>query len=315
VESSDFILDTLDGQILFNHDIDPQAQVMAKQYTFDGVQIWDYAIEEDGKTYIGPEAKDNSAPESPTNLNMELDTERNRIVLRWSTSKTNGKMYYYRIDGAIDNNHYSKLSNVQIASIHEPLGDRGYTVERSYDGVKWQEIARIKGTVFYEYMVDKKAPEPITNFTGSFYLYPNASLAQVTLQWDRVPPDSDSSSALYRVRATNRVGAISAPSNVVGPAPFKVGLKELIIRRKEYDGTLPTFSGNDAYTVAKVNDLSLVKFTEDVADNKKYIYGIWTVDKAGNYSPITYTTVTIGDATPPSLPLNVVADQFHVSVG
>lgn len=310
-----FTLDTVKGQVMFDNDISPLSVVKAKDYTFDGVEVWDYGIEEVEKTYYGPEAKDTSAPEAPPNLTMSTDHDKNRIVLRWGTSKVQGKTFFYQIDSAVDNTRYSKLSERQVGIVREPLADRPYLMERSLDGIKWQEIAKIKGTVFYEYMVDRQAPDPIKNLRGTSYLYASDGLAQVTLKWDRVSDTVDSKTPLYRLRSVNRVGAISDPSNIVGPVPFKVDMKEIVIRRKVYDGTLPSLDGDDAVTAARTTDLSTTVFTEDVEDNHKYTYAVWVVDIAGNASPISYVAVEIGDATAPIIPLNLSVEPFQLIVG
>jgi hypothetical protein len=311
----DFTLDTQEGHVLFEYDLPHTAEVIVQEYTFDGVQVWDYGIEEDEKIYYGPEAKDNSAPTPPSLLVMDRDYDRNRIALRWKSSVVSGKTFFYRIDSAIDSNHYSRLSETKKAILSEPLADRGYLIERSRDGIKWQEIAKIKGTIFYEYMVDREAPNPVRRLSAGSYLYPNQSYAQITLNWDKVQDTTTSETSLYRVRGVNRIGAISEPSNIVGPVPFKVGLKEIVIRRKINDGTLPTFDGDDAETVARISDLSVTSFIEDVLDNRIYIYGIWIVDRGSNRSAITYTTVDVGDATAPTIPLNLSAEPFQLVVG
>ncbi|MNP22503.1 hypothetical protein D3C76_1151770 [compost metagenome] len=120
---------------------------------------------------------------------------------------------------------------------------------------------------------------------------------------------------MYRVRAQNRVGITSDPSAVVGPIPFKVELDYILIRRKMYDGSLPSYDGIDAETVAKITDISATQFIEDVPDNTQYVYGLWVVDKGGNYSAIASTTIFIGDATAPITPLNLKAREFHNVVG
>lgn len=315
VEDGGFVLDTVEGTIQFDFDLPHTAEVRAVEYTFDGVQVWDYGIQEDEKTYYGPEAKDNSFPDAPKTLVLDKDYDRNRIVLRWASSRVNGKTFFYRIDAAIDTNHYSRLSEIKKAVIKESLADRGYIIERSQDGVKWQEIAKIKGTVFYEYMIDRQAPDPIRNLVASPYLYPNQSLAQITLNWSRVTDSTVSETSLYRVRAVNRVGAISEPSNIVGPIPFQVEMKEIVVRRKINDGTLPTFTGDDAVTVARITDMTATQFVEDVPDNFEYVYGLWVVDRAGNYSPISYVTVDVGDATAPTTPMNLLAEPFQLVTG
>lgn len=314
-ERDDFTLDVGEGKVIFDDVIDTGADVRVPEYTFDGIQVWDYEIEEEGKTYYGPEAKDTAPPMTPENLTIEKDTEKNRLILKWDAVSPIGKIYYYRVDAAIDNQRYSKLSLLRNAFIKEPLADRPYLVERSDDGKRWVEIARLKTNVFYEYMIDRQAPNAITGLKADAFLYLNRGDAQVTLTWDRVRDDTQSRTSMYRVRAQNRVGITSDPSPVVGPIPFKVELDHILIRRKMYDGSLPSYDGIDAQTVAKITDMSATKFIEDVQDNMQYVYGLWVVDKGGNYSAIASTTIFIGDATAPITPMNLKAREFHNVVG
>lgn len=313
-QRSDFTLDTGEGKVVFDEIVPSGSIVVIPEYTFDGVQVWDYEIEEEGKAYYGPEAKDTSPPTTPENVMIEKDTDRNRLIMRWDAVSPIGKVFYYRVDAAIDNQRFSKLSLLRNAFIQEPLADRPYLIERSDDGKRWVEIARQKTNVFYEYMIDRQAPNGVTGMTVSAYIYANQGKAQVTVNWDRVRDDTVSRTSMYRVRAQNRVGILSDPSAAVGPIPFKVELDYILIRRKIYDGSSPSFDGIDAETVAKYTDLSKTQFIEDLEDNTQYVYGIWVVDRAGNYSAIASSTIYITDATPPTMPLNLSATEFQVVI-
>ena len=310
-----FLLDRLSGEIIFDYDIPLNSKVVVKQYSFDGVEVWDYGVTEDNKTYYGPEAKDTSAPSPPTNLSLEKDTEKNRIILRWSSSSPTGKVYYYRIDAAINDQKYSRLSETAYAVLQEPLADRPYHIERSEDGIRWMEIAKVKGNEFYEYMIDRQPPSPVRNLKADLFMYRSRGMAQIVLKWDPIVDMSTSKTAMYRVRTKNRAGMISAPSEVVGPIDFKVNLDYILIRRKINDGILPSFDGSDAITVAKIYDTDATEFIETVHDNTEYMYGIWVVDEAGNYSTLTYTTIFVHDATAPSIGFNVTAEEFHHVTG
>ncbi len=311
---TEFLLDTLEGTILFDESIPSDQEVVVDQYTFDGVQVWDYDLEEDGKTYYGPEGKDLSSPTAPSQIQLEPDYEKNRVLIRYSTSKPQGKLYYYRVDAAKNENDYSNLSEWKTGRLQEPLADRPYIIENSLDGIEWRQIAKVKGTVFYEYMIDRHAPDPVEDLKSAVFLYSQSSLGQVTLTWKKPKDLVFSQSPMYRVRAINRVGAISEPSHAVGPIPFQVGLKEIVIRRKINDGTLPTFAGEDAYTVA-VLDPASTKYTEDVEDNREYVYGVWLIDRAGNKSNVAYLKVAVGDATAPN-PVSILSiDELQLVTG
>lgn len=310
-----FLLDTVEGLVLFDDPLEESDIVVAKTYTFDGVRAWDYEIIEAIKSYYGPEAKDNSAPFPPTNVTMTPDYDRNRIIIEWRQSNPNGKKFYYRIDAAASETHYSGLSEWKTAILKEPLADRPYLVERSTDGVEWKQVARIKQNHYYEYMIDREAPNPVRDLTGSFFMYSGNNLAKVTLEWSRISDNLWSQTSLYRIRAVNKVGAVSDPSPVVGPIPFKVGLKEIVVRRKLYDGVLPSFDGADAVTVATLTDINITTIDDDVEDNSEYVYAVWVVDAGGNRSPLSFVRVNVGDNTAPFAPTNITVDEFQLIVG
>lgn len=310
-----FGLDVEEGKIVFDEARTLDDVVIAKTYTFDGVQVWDYEAEEEGKTYYGPEAKDTSAPSIPQNITIEKEIERNRLILKWDVVSPKGKLFYYRIDAAIDDQRYSKLGLLRNVFLQEPLADRPYLIERSDNGKRWVEIARVKSNVFYEYMIDRSAPSAITTLTSEAFLIKNAGRAQIELKWDAIRDDAAGRTSMYRVRVQNRVGITGEPSVSVGPIPFKVELSHILIRRKVYDGSLPSYDGNDAETIATLTKLSETKFLDMVSDNTQYVYGMWVVDKGGNYSAITSTTIFVADATPPAAPTNLIGRPFHVIVG
>lgn len=313
-EVVNFVLDTVDGRILFDDPLEADAEVIAKEYTFDGVQVWDYAIDETDKTYYGPEALDLSAPFAPTNVRLEPDYEKNRVIVRFHSSSPRGRVFYYRIDAAKHSQHHSGLSEWRTGVLEEPLADRPYIIERSLNGVKWQEIAKVKENVFYEYMIDRDAPNPLRNIISSVYIYYQSSRAQVTLSWDAPADTVFSESPIYRIRAVNKVGAVSEPSNAVGPIPFQVGLKEIVIKRKVNDGTLPTFEGNESELVAII-PADQVAYSDEVVDNHEYIYGLWLVDYAGNRSVIAYHKVLVADATAPPATTIVSIDELQLVNG
>lgn len=311
-----FTLDTIEGTVLFDEPLEGMHDVTVDEYTFDGVRVWDYGETEDGKVYYGPEAKDLSSPSAPSSIRMQPDYDKNRVVIQWAQSSPTGKKFYYRIDALIDSGRYSGLSEWRTAEIKERLADRPYIIEKSLDGIAWKEIAKIQQNVFYEYMMDREAPAPVKNLDLSIYMYRNESKAQITLSWDKPYDLIMGNTPMYRVRAVNRLGAVSEPSATVGPIPFQVGLKEIVIRRKENtDNRLPTFDGADSITVGVIEDMNITHLLDDVEDNKEYIYGVWVIDKANNRSLMEYVKIFVGDTTAPSAPINLTAEEFSLSVG
>lgn len=312
---TDYTLDLREGLITFDSEIPVGDAVIVKQYSFDGVQGWDFGEPEDGKNYFGPEAKDTSPPNAPENLTITKDLVRNRIALKWATSTRNGKVFYYKIDAAIDDTRYSRLSNLASAVLQEPLADRPYLVEKSEDGIVWREIAKVKANEFYEYSIDTQPPDPIKNLVSAIHVYRGLGKVDIKLSWKKLLDLSVSKTAMYRVKAQNKLGFVSPPSNIVGPIDFKVDFSHILIRRKVKDGLLPSFDGNDAVTVSKINNIEVEYYIDTVDDKTEYVYGMWVVDKAGNYSAITFTEINVLDTMAPDATDNLIGMEFHTIVG
>lgn len=315
VENTGFVLDREEGKVIFDNPVQETSKVIAREYTFDGVQVWDYEIEEKGKIYYGPEAKDATGPNPPQNVTIGVDPDRNAIVVRWAEANVNGTILYYRIDAALDDQRYSKMSELQTAFLKEQLADRPYLVERTDDGRKWTEVAKVRTNEYFEYAIDRQAPPAIQKLTAETILVPSEGRAQVILRWAEAQDYPSGTSSMYRVRARNRIGVTSDPSEVVGPIMMRTDLSHILIRKKRWDGTLPSYAGNDAETIAVIEDMTTVEYREYVEDNVEFIYGFWLIDKAGNYSPISSIRVKVEDATAPDIPANVSAEQFHIVVG
>lgn len=314
IEETNFTLDKEDGVVMFDNVID-DGDIVEVTYTFDGIMVNDYEAEENLKDYYGPGAEDISPPSAPRNVSIEADFKENRIQVNWSQSDPDTKRFYYRIDAIVDEGNYSGLSEYAVALIAEPLADRPYIIEKSANNLLWRQIARVEHNVFYEYMINRIAPPAIKGMNLSYDLIPNAGVGDVTIKWIKPTSGVIGNSELYRVRAVNRLGAMSEPSDVVGPIPFQVGLKHILIRRKIDDGTLPTYDGSDAVTITEVTDFNTIFYIDRVNDNEKYIYGMWVVDHSGSYSPLTYARINVKDASPPSPPAIRSINEFKILVG
>lgn len=303
-----FTLDVIDGIVLFENDILDDIEILAS-YTYDGVTIWDYGVDESHKEYYGPEAKDTSNPSTPENVKLTPEYENNRIRLSWEDAAPDGKVFYYRIQAFEDEKTYSKLSEYRSVRVVEGLADRPYIIEKSTDGAVWRETAKVSYKEYFDFLLDRTPPEPIRNLLSIVTPRTTDTWVDVRLMWSVLSVISMTKTPLYRVRASNRIGYTSAPSLPVGPIPFDTPVKGIIVRRKEADGTLPSFDGSDAITVATV-DKDTTTVTDVAEGNKTYTYTVWVIDYGNNKSIAVSIDVTMPDNSIPVIPINLSVSEF-----
>ncbi len=282
-------------------------------YTFDGMAMWDYAIAEKGKTYYGPEAKDNSKPTTPQNVQLIPMYGDNKIRIAWDPVDATGITYYYRVRAFENENLYSRLSDYRSGTILEELADRPYIIEKSIDGTVWKEAARVKHTEFFDFLMDKNPPNPVRNVSAILSRRVEDTLINVTLNWVNPATALASDSPIYRVRSVNRIGFESEPSNSVGPIPFDTPIRGTVLRLKEYDGTTPSFSGGDATTLGLALD-GATSFETIVHGNKKYTIALYVIDFAGNYSIASSIDIETPDNTKPIVPTILSVAEFSTMV-
>lgn len=303
-----FTLDVIDGVVSFENEILGDVEILAS-YTYDGVTIWDYAVDEPHKEYYGPEAKDTSNPTTPADLTLSPEYENNRIRLSWEDAEPEGKVFYYRIQAFEDERTYSKLSEYRSIRVLEGLADRPYIVEKSNDGAVWREAAKVQYKEYFDFLLDRTPPDPVRNLMALVTKRTIDTQVDVRLNWSVLSIISMTKTPMYRVRATNRIGYTSAPSLPVGPIPFDTPVKHIIIRRKETNGTLPSFDGSDAITIATL-DKDAITATDVAEGNKTYTYAVWVVDYGNNKSIAVTIDVTMPDNTVPIVPINLSATEF-----
>lgn len=303
-----FTLDVIDGIISFENEILGDIEILAS-YTYDGVSIWDYAVDESHKEYFGPEAKDTSNPSTPANLALSPEYENNRIRLSWEDAEPEGKVFYYRIQAFEDERTYSKLSEYRSIRILEGLADRPYIVEKSNDGEVWRETAKVQYREYFDFLLDRTPPDPIRNLMAVVTKRTVDTKVDVRLNWSTLSAISMTKTPMYRVRATNRIGYTSAASLPVGPIPFDTPVKHVVVRRKETNGTLPSFDGSDAITLG-ILDKDVTTVTDIAEGNKTYTYTVWVVDYGNNKSIAVSIDVTMPDNSIPVIPINLSVSEF-----
>lgn len=303
-----FTLDVVDGVIIFEEEILDNVEILAT-YTYDGVAIWDYGIAEKHKEYYGPEAKDTSNPTTPENLLLSPEYDNNRVRLSWEDAELEGKVFYYRIQAVVDENTYSKLSDYRSIKIVEGLADRPYIVEKSTDGAVWKETAKVSRKEYFDFLLDRTPPEPVRNLVSFVSKRTIDTMIDVTIAWSMISIISFTKTPLYRVRSVNKIGYMSSPSLPVGPIPFDTPIKEIVVRRKETDGTMPSFDGGDAITVARVGkDDTMIS---DIAEGgKTYTYAVWVIDYGNNRSIAIMLDVVMPDNSVPVIPINLSVSEF-----
>lgn len=303
-------LDT--GEIEFDVQLSLSTKLVAS-YTYDGMEMWDYNVHEDGKTYYGPEAKDNSKPDIPQNVQLIPMYTDNKLRIAWDSVNPAGITYYYRVRAFENETLYSRLSDYRSGKLLEELADRPYVVEKSLDGVMWKETARVKHTEYFDFLMDKNPPHPVRNLGATMSKRTVDDLIDITLNWTNPLYSMSSNSPMYRVRSVNRIGYQSEPSNVVGPIPFDTPVRGLVVRVKEYDGSIPSLNGADATTVA-VLERDINSYNYVLRGNEKYTFAVYVVDYGGNYSVATSVDVVTPDNTRPIVPTILSVAEFSTMV-
>ncbi len=292
-----YMIDFELGQIQFD---EPTNKLVTADYYFDGIEVLDDDRDQAGVKYIGPIAKDYSIPDPPWDVALTVEDS---IVLTYKPGALFGRNYYYKAVALDDVGHFSNLSTEASVYIMTGLPKYPYIIESSKDhGTSWIMSGRTSELKYTEYGLDRVPPDNIANFNSVVELKHNLSTANVKLTWDQVTDSHPGvESPMYRVRMATESGAISLPSVMVGPVFVKTEIDKIVVRRRFYDGSIPSFDGTDSETIIVLNSLSTT-YTDIVTDNSEYIYSIFAVDRAGNISTGTTLRVDVGDATAPYTP-------------
>ena len=287
------------GVFYFPHTFSPSDDIVAT-YWIDAIRVIDTdEIEQKRVTYMGPSARDRTESTIPDNVSLLPEPDNGRIKLFWADSMTLGQAYYYRVEALDEHGNFSVLSIEEGTVIREGLDVEGYIVERSFDGANWYVVSSQASTEYFEYGVDLFPPDAPIGLAHKEILHLGLSRGDVQLKWAKPGLGSPAISGMYRIRARTTLGTVSPPSIFVGPVYLTSTIKRYVIRRKVYDGTYPTYAGNDAVTVGIVNagELSFVDYA--VPDETEYGYAVYALDAAENVSLASTVLVTVGDATPP----------------
>lgn len=287
------------GIFYFPHTFSPSDELIAT-YWIDAIQVLDTdEIKQDRVNYLGPSARDRTESTIPSNLSLLPEPENGRIKLFWKDSMTLGQAYYYRIEAVDEYGNFSLLSPEEGVVIREGLDVEGYIVERSYDGTNWSVVASQAATDYYESGVDTLPPDAVVNLTSQVILEHHFSRGDVHLRWDAPGLGGAAASGLYRVRARTTLGVVSPPSLSVGPVYLSSHIQRYVVRRKPYDGSFPTYDGNDAVTVGIIDSTKQSFVDYAVPDETEYGYAVYAMDTAGNVSIAATMLVLVEDATPP----------------
>lgn len=298
-----YSIDYISGMFQFSAGLNESDEVLAS-YSIDGLQVLDTDEIDpaEGTKYFGPPARDRTEPTVPENLSLLPDPARGRIILTWADASAPGQTYYYRVEAVDAYGNFSNFSQERSVHLRE-FGDSGigYYVERSFDNINWEVVSKQNSLEYIEYGVDQEPPGPATNLAAAISLNHGRSTANVTLTWGLPDNNGASTSARYRVRSVSTIGVPSLPSAVIGPVYLPYGIEKYVVRRKVADGSIPSYNGLDAITVAELpaGD-SLNVWDPEVVDNTTYAYAVYVVNRVGVHSIAANVTAGVGDATPPN---------------
>lgn len=298
-------VDKLDGQIIFT---EPPASddVITVNYEFDGIEIIDDILEQDAMIeYLGPPAEDRNTPQTPDEINIVPLPEKNGVKVMWSESSTGGQPFYYRVEAGDGQGNFSALSNEIEVVLDGGLSQKGYVIERSIDnGRTWRIVSQIPYKEYYEFGIDTMKPSPAKIKTWSAKTLPNKGKGEVYIElFDYEDVTEPQASPLYRVYSRSSYGAISDPTDVVGPIYIKIPITKIVVIRQNRDTLsefeVPEINGEHSILVAEFEDLSECKTWDYPDDNSSWRYAIYAIDNLGNHSIASMLDVKISNASPP----------------
>lgn len=304
-------VDVENGMLYLGAMVSDSDEITASYYV-DGVRVYDtHEMEQPHVKYRGPDGRDRTENSIPSNISIHPEEQNGRIRVQWKDANTQGQHYYYRVEAVDENGNFSVLSVESSVFLREGLDAESYIIEQSYDGTSWTVVATTGEPVYYEYGIDTHPPMSPSDFTGKSKLEKGKGHGKVELNWKGAEAGISSVTGKYRVRSKSTLGVISSPSEVVGPIYLTSSISKYVIRRKIYDGSFPTYKGNDAITIGIVgNDVS--SFTDfGVPDEETHAYALYAVDAADNVSAAATFTIVLGDASPPEKVKGLTASAHH----
>lgn len=290
-----YTLDAAEGVVRFEEAISPYS-VVTTDYAFDGIEVWDDEREQDGVTFFGPYAYDQAVPEAPANLKLEAEDANHRVVLTWDAPVSQGSTFHYRIQAVDAQGRASRLSEEAAATVSENLDDVPFLVERSYDGGQtWAQMSRTNRTIIIDYYAGMALPSVLRDVDVTVEPDSAAKTVDVVFHWTS-PTQELMDTPMYRVRALNK-GQIPGPySSPVGPIQAPVYLSSIVVRRKPWDGTYPSFAGPDAETVDTLSPFSSGKRDAGLPDQSHWAYAIYPVSQGRAGDPYKIQVI-VGDVT------------------
>lgn len=286
--------DPVKGIIYFTRAIEPH-RVVTADYTFDGIEVLDDDGEQEGVTFYGPYAYDQSVPVAPPNVKLMKDPDADQVILTWDLPVSQGTTFHYRIQAVDGAGRTSRFSGEASATLANNLDDVPYLVERSYDGGQtWLQVSRLNRAMYHESCTGMAPPERLQG--AAVAAVPAAGLPAVNITFTWNVPDGEVNSPLYRVKAVNKGQVPGEASSPAGPVAVPAVLQSIVIRRKAWDGTYPTFDGPDAETIATLSGTTTTYTDPAVPDQSHWAYAIYAVSQ-GKASPPVEIQVLIGDAT------------------
>jgi hypothetical protein len=307
---SEVSIDYLNGILKFDNPLF-DTDVVTSTYEFDGVEIIDDSAEQEAMLqYLGVPAVDNSLPHAPVNLTMVVTSDYTNAHITFTASGLSGVQFYYCIEAINDKGYTSKTSREM--SIYLQEGVDYYRIEsRMNPADEWTLEKTTVTTAVDIFGMDREPPESLQDLTHTITPIQNSGLATIDFTWTtpllnakvRVTP-------MFQIKSVSREGIISEPSITLGPIMGKSPLSKLVIRRKVYDGTYPSFSGLDATDVVTITDLNISQYTDTLQSAINWAYSFFIMDLSENLSPVVTLQLNVPDTIPPE-PARSVQVSIH----
>lgn len=287
--------------------------VLSADYEFDGIELFDAPLYQgEAVRYFGPPPSfEQAVPVAPVAIRVTAHEPAHELVVSWLPGRAPASVYHYAVFAVDAGGNASRLSDsVQVeAALTDSVR---YLVEAETEPERWVPVTDVETNWYVTATLDRTAPHPVSWFVASGETLSGEGKGRVVLAWGPSPGDRPGPTPRLRVR--QKIGqAVSSPSPAASPVTFVGRLWRYRIRRKVFDGALPSATGPDAQTVAEA-PVDRFEATDEPPDRTVWQYAIFAVDEAGNASDPLGAVVEIADATPPPAVTNLRAERVPLVV-
>jgi hypothetical protein len=265
------------GRIWINDRVIPHyyASLVTATYSYHAFLVKDSEEPQEWLTFTGPVA---TGLVSPTPAQAEWDSVEAAVKVSWDPAAFVPEYYYVgrmsHTDGRVS--IWSAIVNTTL--IQEP-NVLTYVVERLEENASWTELATqdlfLHDGIFLSPMVHDVTPV----FTIVLDTEVDIVIANPFLE-----PDRTRETVQYRVSVRDDLYAQSEAPTAVAATLVPVPMTQIVLRRKEHNGTPTSFDGLDAVTL--IDELSTnvdpeLTYNDNTLTPATYCYTLFILDETG----------------------------------